>query len=377
MATNNATDYVPVQHDVILGAASGGITSLAPSATSGVPLISQGSSSDPTFGTAVVAGGGTGSTSFTAYGPVLAGATTTTALSSIAPSATSGVPIISQGSSAQPAFGTAVVAGGGTGVATMTTAYAPVCAGTTATGALQVASTGLTTSGYILTSNGGSALPSFQVNAGASGFTVVNIQSFTASGTYTPTASMKYCIVYCQAPGGGGGGGDGDGANQKVGAGGGAGGYDFNKFSAATIGASQTVTIGAVGAGGIGNNSGGTGGTTSLGALISCTGGTGGANGNSTSSIAGGTGGVGTSGVLSMTAGSAEAIPTSPKMTGAGASSFFGDGAPGKFITSGPINGNSATVYGAGGSGAVSGATEASATGGAGAAGVIIITEFI
>lgn len=55
------------------------------------------------------------------------------------------------------------VADGGTGVSTMTTAYAPVCAGTTATGALQVASTGLGTSGFVLTSNGSAALPSFQV----------------------------------------------------------------------------------------------------------------------------------------------------------------------------------------------------------------------
>lgn len=55
-----------------------------------------------------------------------------------------------------------VVADGGTGVSTMTTAYAPVCAGTTATGALQVASTGLSTSGFQLYSNGASAVPSFK-----------------------------------------------------------------------------------------------------------------------------------------------------------------------------------------------------------------------
>lgn len=95
---------------------------------------------------------------------VLVGASSN-GITSVAPSATSGVPLISQGASSDPAFGTAVVAGGGTGVATMTTAYAPVCAGTTATGALQVASTGLSTSGYVLTSNGASALPSFQAVA--------------------------------------------------------------------------------------------------------------------------------------------------------------------------------------------------------------------
>lgn len=54
------------------------------------------------------------------------------------------------------------IADGGTGVSTMTTAYAPVIAGTTATGALQVADTGLATSGWVFTSNGSSAKPSFQ-----------------------------------------------------------------------------------------------------------------------------------------------------------------------------------------------------------------------
>lgn len=99
-------------------------------------------------------------TAVTQYNVQVGGSTSST-LSNVAPSSTSGVPLVSGGSSANPSFTTAVVAGGGTGVATMTTAYAPVCAGTTATGALQVASTGLSTSGLPLISNGSSALPSF------------------------------------------------------------------------------------------------------------------------------------------------------------------------------------------------------------------------
>lgn len=62
-----------------------------------------------------------------------------------------------------------IVASGGTGVATMTTAYAPVISGTTATGALQVASTGLSTSGFVLTSNGASSVPSFQAVSAPAG----------------------------------------------------------------------------------------------------------------------------------------------------------------------------------------------------------------
>lgn len=160
MATNNAADYVPVNHDVIVGAANGGITSVAPSATSGVPFISQGASSDP-------------------------------------------------------AFGTAVVAGGGTGVVTMTTAYAPVCAGTTATGALQVASTGLSTSGYVLTSNGASALPSFQASGlsgpgsstdraittwnGTAGTALFNNSTTNIDSTGRQTNSAQPCFVASSA----------------------------------------------------------------------------------------------------------------------------------------------------------------------------------
>lgn len=52
-------------HAILVGAGTGTITKVSPSATSGVPLISQGSSANPTFGTAVVAGGGTGVTTIT------------------------------------------------------------------------------------------------------------------------------------------------------------------------------------------------------------------------------------------------------------------------------------------------------------------------
>lgn len=102
------------------------------------------------------------------------------------------------------------------------------------------------------------------------------VQRFTASGTYTPTAGMRYVIV--EAVGGGGGGG---GASATVatsfscGAAAGSGAYSKGIFSAATIGVSQTITIGAAGSVSSGG-SGGTGGTTSFGSLIIVTGGVGG-----------------------------------------------------------------------------------------------------
>ena len=91
------------------------------------------------------------------------------------------------------------VADGGTGVSTMTTAYAPVCAGTTATGALQVASTGLATSGFVLTSNGASALPSFQAAAGSGAMTLVTTLSANNSTSLSYTlfddAVYQYYVI--------------------------------------------------------------------------------------------------------------------------------------------------------------------------------------
>lgn len=106
-------------------------------------------------------------------------------LASVAPSATSGVPLISQGSSSNPAFGTAVVAGGGTGNTTFT-AYSVIAAGTTATGAFQNVS-GVGTSGQVLTSNGAAALPTWQDAAGGGSGWV-----HLATGTASTSSSLDF-----------------------------------------------------------------------------------------------------------------------------------------------------------------------------------------
>lgn len=51
------------QYNVLTGASNKTVNNVAPSATSGIPLVSGGSAAQPSFGTAVVAGGGTGATS--------------------------------------------------------------------------------------------------------------------------------------------------------------------------------------------------------------------------------------------------------------------------------------------------------------------------
>lgn len=103
------TGVTVTQYNLLVGAASNDITSVAPSATTGVPVISNGSSANPSFGTAVVAGGGTGATSFNANGVVISNTTTTGALASLA--LTSGQVVI--GGSTTPAAATLTA---GTGV---------------------------------------------------------------------------------------------------------------------------------------------------------------------------------------------------------------------------------------------------------------------
>ena len=130
-------------HGVLLGEAAGAIVSVVPSATSGVPLISQGASADPTYGTAVVAGGGTGNTTFTAYSVICAGTTATGVFQNVSGLGTSGYVLTSNGAGALPTWqaipanvssisGTAnqITASASTGAVTLAIASNPILPGT-------------------------------------------------------------------------------------------------------------------------------------------------------------------------------------------------------------------------------------------------------
>lgn len=69
---------------------------------------------------------------------------------------------------------------GGTGD-TSFTVYAPVCGGTSTTAHLQSASTGISNSGYVLTSTGAASLPTWQA-AAASGIVTINGDSGSVTG---------------------------------------------------------------------------------------------------------------------------------------------------------------------------------------------------
>lgn len=338
-------------HSLLVGGASNALTSVAPSATSGVPVISQGSGVDPTFGTAVVAGGGTGNTSTTAFGLIAAGTTSTGAYQVIAPNATSGKILQSAGAAALPVYSTATY---------------PGTAGTT---------------GNLLISNGTNFLstaPTF--------FSQVVLRTFTSSGTYTPTSGMKYCIINATGGGGGGGGSNTTAALQvSVGGGGGGGGSATTYSTAATIGVSQTVTVGAAGAGGPIGAFGAAGGASSVGSLCAANGGSGGASsGVSTATLflqAGGTGGSATVGNFGFSGGQGGYgiangnSGTSICVGGAGGLSSYGGGS--YVLGSGSGAGNTGANFGVGGGGAVTAPGNTGQVGGAGNAGIVTIVEFI
>jgi hypothetical protein len=237
---------------------------------------------------------------------------------------------------------------------------------------------GSTTPGYVMTATGPNTLG---FAPPLTGFTSINVQTFTSNGTYTPTTGMSYCIVECVG-GGGGGGGAASAAGSSAGSGGGGGGaYAKSVIDAATIGASQAVTVGAGGAGGVaGNNNGTNGGTTSLGSLVIADGG--GAGFGAAASVttpalgiygAGGGGGTGQlvkngdSGLLGVGWG-----VSLIGIGGQGGNSFYGIG--GEQLVNLP--GANGFNYGSGGGGAGSGNTGAVA-GGNGQSGIVIITEYI
>lgn len=219
-------------------------------------------------------------------------------------------------------------------------------------------------------------------------FNKVAVQIFTSSGTYTPTAGMVYCHVR-ECGGGGGSGGAASTTSQAAASGGGqAGGYNEAWFTAATVGVSQTVTIGAAGTAGTSSTAGGNGGNTSFGALLTANGGNGSTNATTGTAIisTGGSGGGTTStgagifAIVGQSGQSGVAFVTTGTLyvVGSGGSNPLGLGAFGVSGAGNPAtNGVVGTGYGSGASGAGVGGTAGAAAGAAGTAGIVIVTEFL
>ena len=134
-----ASSGVLAQYGVVLGGGAGAVPTSTAVGTATHVLTSNGAGVAPTFQALPAAGVTTFTAGTTGFTPN---------------TATSGAVTLA---------GTLNVANGGTGLFT-TTAYSVVFTGTTATGNFQ-ASAGPGTSGYVLTSNGAGALPTFQAAA--------------------------------------------------------------------------------------------------------------------------------------------------------------------------------------------------------------------
>jgi hypothetical protein len=194
---------------------------------------------------------------------------------------------------------------------------------------------------------------------------------FTSNGTYTPTAGMAYCDIQIQA---GGGGGAQSGVGASAGSAGGSGAYTRARFTAAQIGASQSITVGGGGTGGIsGGAAPGNGGNSSVGTLLAVTGGSAGTN--SATPTQGGAGGT-------VTTAGDYSIPGQRGGWGGGTTAG-GSGSPnggnsplGVGSAYNPANANAAnaTGYGAGGAGA---SPAGNNNGGSGTGGICIVDEYL
>lgn len=119
------------------------------------------------------------------------------------------------------------------------------------------------------------AIKAVVVSAGVTPGRLIAVRVSAAAGpsTYVPTGGMKEVIVKLVGGGGGGGFAAASGSGQvSIPGGGGSGSYAEGRFSAAVIGSSVSITVGAGGAGGT-SGPGGSGGATSFGSLMTAPGG--------------------------------------------------------------------------------------------------------
>lgn len=281
---------------------------------------------------------------------------------------------------------------------TSPTLTTPVLGVATATSINKVALTTPATGSTLTIADGKTLTVSNSATISTTPITQITRQVFTSSGTYTPTTGMVYCDVEMVGGGASSGSSPSAGsANASASGGGGAGEYAKGRFTLAQIigaGTTASIVIGAAGTAPVsGAHNGNNGGNTTLTAnagvgslLLSAIGGTGSTTGAVSGALvyqsggAGGTGGSGgdyrkpgQAGFFGMSyEGNSQAIA----IGGAGGSSQFGAGGQDQGNATN-FAGNAGTGYGSGGGGSGSNGTQAAVQGGAGTAGLVVITEYI
>lgn len=155
---------------------------------------------------------------------------------------------------------------------------------------------------HVLTMNSGATAPEWAAIPSAT----LDVQEFTASGTWHKPSAGGFVCVICI--GGGGGGGSGRrgaaGTNRCGGGGGSGGGHSVAWFALADLGSTETVTVGAGGSGGAAQTSddtdgsnGAAGGDTTFGSILFAGGGNNGNAGQQATSASGGSPGRGNLGL--------------------------------------------------------------------------------
>jgi hypothetical protein len=200
---------------------------------------------------------------------------------------------------------------------------------------------------------------------------VNTLQRFTVNGTYTKPADLKAVKVRLVGGGGGGGSAAGTGAGQaSAGGAGGGGGYSERIIPASLLGATTAVTVGA------GGGASAAGGTSSYGAFLSGSGGGAGTgdSAHATGTADGGQGGSGTGGDVNIDGedgdvGRTLAGEPSPAR---GGDSQLGYGGRQVVAVNG-AGGIAGQLYGGGGGGAALRPSQSAVSGGAGAAGVVLV----
>ena len=217
-----------------------------------------------------------------------------------------------------------------------------------------------------------------------SGFNEIIVELAASPYTWNKPAEFtadSFIEVWGVAGGGGSGGAPATGSGESSeGGGGGGGGTFYIKIDNASLGSSETVTVGAGGtAGPTGTGSGGTGGTTSFGSHASAIGADGGGSGEASSGNATGSrgaGGTATGGDLNIRGGDGQVgIVRSGRVAHntEGGSSHFSTNT----TQSGTSKGRNGLLYGGGATGALSSPSSSARPGGAGASGLVIIREYI
>ena len=234
------------------------------------------------------------------------------------------------------------------------------------------------------------------------GVLATKITQYTSgSGTFTRDANTLFAEIYVTGGGGGGGGCDSDGSSASASGGGGAGGTAVAYYTPTQLGSTAAYSVGSAGsAGSTAGGNGGTGGNSTFtpsgtGSVLTGNGGAGGIGtgsgyGNYYSTFNGGEGGTASGGNWSyigldglpgfgVSPGGSPSTSTASTMAGNGAASYWGGGASGptRNASSGSNAGVNATHDGAGGSGGVNNNNTSGVLGGTGAAGIIIIVEYL